>query len=409
MTNSVTVVIGGVTYTGTLTSAAAPPAQVGLKVVGTKLVQPNGMEFRIRGVNQCHYDNSNAVAGLNNTKANAVRLFITQQYGATPAQLAAVCAQHIAGGRVAIPVLSSINTAGTTWAGTTGDQNPTDFGIAVAWWVANAGLFAPILNDGGILNIANEWGPSDSLVWSKAAITALPQLRAAGYTCPVLIDTGGSGQDEMDIELYAKSIVAVDPNVLFGYHVYGGTTDYQCAIASVSGATITLNSTSATHPFAPTFNGTNNSYSGITQMVVNGLTIPVKQNVGGVPGAWTVTATAPVPAAAALAGAMLYDWGNIAVRVPRLASYGVCVAIMEFGPGNNVGPSPTLVTPQQVINACETAGIGWCPWAWDDNNAANELSVQPWFNMTVVAGLYKAPSDLTAYGQAMVAEWAALA
>jgi hypothetical protein len=57
-------------------------------------------------------------------------------------------------------------------------------------------------------------------------------------------------------------------------------------IASVSGKVITLNSTSATHPFAPTYNGTNNSYSGITQVVIQSTsgaltTIPVSPNVGG--------------------------------------------------------------------------------------------------------------------------------
>jgi hypothetical protein len=195
---------------------------------------------------------------------------------------------------------------------------------------------------------------------------------------------------------------------MFAYHVYGGTTIFQAPIASASGEVITLNSSSATHPFAPTYNGSNNSYSGITQMVIKSpsgalTTIPVKQNVGGTPGAWTVTATAPLPAIAA--GSTLYDWGNYQMRIPRLAalaSQGIAVAITEFGPGNNIGPSPTLVTPGEVISTAEAANIGWVAWAWDDNNLASCKSDDNWFSMTYSCGTYTRASDLTNFGRDVV-------
>jgi mannan endo-1,4-beta-mannosidase len=85
------------------------------------------------------------------------------------------------------------------------------------------------------------------------------------------------------------------------------------------------------------------------------------------------------------------------------ASAGMVFVFGEFGPGNNVGPSPTLVTPQQVIGAAEAAGLGWVGWAWDDNNLANGASNNNSFSMTLNGpGMYTAPSDLTTYGQQMV-------
>jgi len=400
--NTFTAVIAGVTYTGTLTSVAAPPAQVGLKVVGTKLIQPDGTEFRIRGVNRFHFD-SNSIPGIVKGGANAVRIFITQQWGA-PTALAAACQAHVTNGQIVIPALSSVAN-GSAWDTTSGSTNAADAAAAYAWWAANAALFAPMLNGAGILNPLNEWGPANSQAWASAHIAGIPTLRTAGYTGPILVDCGGSGQDELSIANYAKQVLAADPlgNTLFAYHLYGGTTNYECPIASVSGNVITLLSSSATHPFAPSFNGTNNSYSGITQMVCAGVTFGVSQNVGGVPGAWTVTATSALPSSVA-PGATLFDWGNYAVRIPRLATYGVCVAVMEFGPGLNVGASPTLVTPQSVVSACESVGLGWCPWAWDDNNEAGGLtSPTGWFGMTLAGpGIYNTAADLTPYGQIMV-------
>ena len=82
----------------------------------------------------------------------------------------------------------------------------------------------------------------------------------------------------------------------------------------------------------------------------------------------------------------------------------------EFGPGNNIGPSPTLLSPQQVIAAAEGAGLGWMGWAWDDNNLANGASNNSWFSMTLNGpGMYTAASDLTTYGKQMVLSSYALA
>jgi hypothetical protein len=85
------------------------------------------------------------------------------------------------------------------------------------------------------------------------------------------------------------------------------------------------------------------------------------------------------------------------------ASGGMVFIIGEFGPGRNIGPSPTSVSGGQVITAAESSHLGWLAWAWDDNNLAGGGSDNNWFSMTYQGpGTYNQPSDLTDFGQDVV-------
>ncbi len=86
----------------------------------------------------------------------------------------------------------------------------------------------------------------------------------------------------------------------------------------------------------------------------------------------------------------------------QLKATGLPIILGEFGPGKRIGPSPTLITPQQVIATAEANGWGWMPWSWDDNNLANCSSDDNGFSMTVHCGTYKTTADLTAFGQTIV-------
>jgi hypothetical protein len=363
----------------------------GLFVSNGRLYDPSGNEFRIRGVDRDHYD-SNSSAGIAASGANAARIFVETNYGASVAALANIVqTQHI--DQKEVPIVTSPYTS--TGTVTSCDTTTATFNSVVASWVAAASSWTP-LNHSMIVNIANEWGPSNSSAWATAYEGAIAQMRAAGYLGTLLIDTGGCGQDEADLTNYAAQVLAADPqkNVIFAYHLYGGTSNYQAPIASASGQVITLTSTSPTHPFQPSFNGSNNSWTPVSQVVIQSpsgtlTTVPISQNLGGHPGAWTVTATGSLPAIAA--GSTLYDWANYQMRIPRLAalrSQGVIVAITEFGPGQNLYPSPTMVTPGQVIATAEANGLGWAPWAWDAGSAYTISNT----------GDYTAPSNLTGYG-----------
>ena len=377
----------------------------GFFVYNGALYDPNGNEFRMRGIDRCHFD-SNSQPGMSNSHANAVRTFMYKlSYGA--AEYADVVkTQNIDYNEV--PILSMPQFPDGTWS--SGNQSASELASGVDWWVAHAATFTP-LDKYLIVNIANEWGPSNSTVWRDAYISAVAKMRAAGYLGPLLIDSGGSGQDELDIDNYAAAVLASDPqkNLIFAYHLYGGTSTIEAPLASVSGKVITLASSAASHPFAPNYDGWNNSYSGITTVVIRSpagdlTTVPVLQNVGGKPGEWTITATEDVPEVAA--GSTVYDWGNYQMRIPRLAalaSQDIMVAITEFGPGNNVGPSPTMVTPGEVISTAESNGVGWLAWAWDDNDLADGKSNNQWFSMTNTGpGIFLDNSNLTEFGAEIV-------
>jgi len=184
-------------------------------------------------------------------------------------------------------------------------------------------------NKNSIVNIANEWGPSNSTVWRDSYISAIASMRAAGYLGTLLIDTGGCGQDPNDLMNYAAAVFNSDPqkNVMFAFHFYGLA----------------------------------NGYSTVAQM------------------------------------------DTIFSELVGLSqTYGMAFAITEFGPGMDIGPSPTMVTPGQVITAAEANNLGWLAWAWDDNDLANCQSDNNWFSMTYNCGVYTQPSDLTNYGQDVV-------
>jgi hypothetical protein len=381
----------------------------GFFVLNGKLYDANGMEFRIRGVNRAHWDSPHAATGISNSGANTVRWNLDFTRTASD-NVSVIQTQGIENHE--LPIVGN-------WTATC-KSDTASLQSAVSTWVSQASQWTT-LSKSLIVNIANEWGPSDSTVWRDSYIAAIASLRAVGYTGPILVDSGGCGQDDTDLMQYSQAVFNSDPehNVIFALHMYGGTNDYSASIKSIkkgNPTVITLNSTSATHPFAILFNGSNNSYSGITAYQISGVQgmtqangmQPALQNVGGTLGAWTVTLSVDSTNwSDYTGGGTLVDYyGNYAMQAAHLAalsqSTGAVYIIGEFGPGDNIGPSPTLATPAEIITAAEANGIGWLAWAWDDNNLANCQADNNWFSMTYNCGAYTQASDLTTYGQDVV-------
>lgn len=310
----------GATTTGT---ASRPSYNTGngFFVLNGKLYDPNGNEFRMRGVDRAHYD-SVSQPGIKNSGANTVRLLVETNYGASVARLVNIVqTQHIDYKEVPI-VTTTVTPAG---ANTSCSSDANVLAAAVANWVATASSWTP-LNKYAIINIANEWGPPNSTVWRDSNITAIAKMRAAGYLGPLVVDAGQCGQDLNDLVNYSGAVFNSDPqkNIIFGFHAYYETT----------------------------------------------------------------------PA-------------NVASKFAQLGalatSTGAVYAVTEFGPGRDIGPSPTLLTPGDVITNAEANGLGWCAWAWDDNNLGNGMSNNNWFSMTLTGpGTYTKASDLTDYGQDVV-------
>jgi hypothetical protein len=305
----------------------------GLFVLNGKLYDSKGIEFRIRGVNLCHYDSTQySGPGIARSNANTVRVGLylssisTSTYVNT-LQTYISDSENVVATMFYVPGTRNV---------TSGDQSTADLASVVQNWVTNYQYYAP-LQQHLIIDVANEWGPQDSATWESAYISAIASLRAAGYTAPIMIDTGAWGQDTGDLLNYAQAVFNSDPqkNVIFSLHVYAGLGD-GWSVASLNAYALQLQSLAA--------------------------------------------------------------------------SAGMVFVFGEFGPGADIGPSPTMLTPQQVIGAAEAAGIGWMGWAWDDNNLSDGAASNSSFSMTFNGpGIYTVPSDLTTYGQEMVLSNYALA
>ena len=308
---------GGAQGTGGTQGIATRPSYntgTGFFVLNGKLYDASGVEFRIRGVNRNHYDM--AAPGIPKTHANTVRavLFFNGEYGSSATRNVQVMQQDMINNHI-VPMPGN-------WEGTC-DESAATLTTIVDRWVAQASSYTP-LDKYMILNIANEWGPSDSTVWRDSSITAIQRLRVAGYACTISVTSGGCGQDNADLAKYAQAVFDADPqqNVIFDQHIYG-----------------------------------NWGYDSQKQSWQQGL----------------------------IAG------------LDALVASGLPVIIGEFGPGQNLGPSPTNIVPQDIIQAAEARGLGWMAWAWDDNPSAGDT----WFALSR-NGDYNSSADLTTYGKSVV-------
>jgi mannan endo-1,4-beta-mannosidase len=203
--------------TGGTVSRPAYNTGDGFFVLNGKLYDANGTEFRIRGVDRCHYD-SDSAAGIANSGANTVRMFMYYTSLGAATYVNVLQNEHINNKQV--PIATMPYFPDTT--ASSGNNSTTELAAGVAWWVANAAAFKP-LNKYLLVNIANEWGPSNSSTWSSAYISAIASMRAAGYLGPLVIDAGGWGQDVDDLLNYSTAVFNSDPqkNIIFSLHIYG--------------------------------------------------------------------------------------------------------------------------------------------------------------------------------------------
>jgi mannan endo-1,4-beta-mannosidase len=229
----------------------------------------------------------------------------------------------------------------STWT-TTCKSDAASLTAAVDTWVAQAATFQAI-NATGILNIANEWGPAAQIDGNAAN----------GYAkIPVYTwrDQNISAVQRLRTAGYTMPLMIDAPSC--GQDATAVWRDGAAIVAA------------------------DPQHNVIFDVHVYGL--------------WHQPATA----------AYMQDYDK---AMGKLAASGLPIIIGEFGPGKNIGPSPTLITPDTIIATAKANGWGWMPWAWDDNNltgcAANDAS----YSMTTKCGVYTGlPSDLTLFGQALL-------
>jgi hypothetical protein len=318
--------------------ASAPPSGVvarpaaskgvGFYVVGSKLYDANGVEFRIRGTSKTHQDNQSP--GLGKTKSNATRWLV--YFVDQPDRTVGDMQSPSIGGTTAQKMISIPGF----WEGTCASDS-TSFDTMVNRWVRDAAKYQTIERT-TILNVANEWG-NDEIAWRDAYVAAIPKIRAAGWHGAVLVDAPQCGQNGLAIAHYGANILAADPekNVIFDWHIYGNVFD----------------------------------------------------SAGGIPRQWK-------------------EQVDLIPTMQAIQASGVAAIVGELGPGRNIGPSPTMMTPQRVIDAAESYGMGWLSWSWDDNDLANGMSDDKGFSHSY-NGDYASPSDLTTFGAIIVDYWSRLA
>lgn len=249
--------------------ASVPPTGQ-WKVVGAKLFDPNGNEFRLRGDNVTHVDapsvnfNSNAERSINYFQDDPDKAIGLMRTGP---------GWSIAHQKVQIP---------GSWDGTCKSDMATFNGMVNRWVrdIPKYNAFSRYM----LLNIANEFGNSET-EWRDAYVAAIPKIRNAGWTGVIVVDAPGCGQNGMAVARNGAAVLAADPlrSLLFDVHVYGAYTD-----------------------------------------------------------------------------------ASLVSTLDALKATGLAVVLGEIGPGRNIGPSPTLITPERVVALAEARGFGWLLWSSND-------------------------------------------
>ncbi|MFI6412568.1 cellulase family glycosylhydrolase [Streptomyces sp. NPDC050585] len=211
--------------------AAAPPGAVdrpraataaGLHIEGGRLVEGNGNDFVMRGVNHAHTwypGQTRSFADIKALGANTVRVVLSNGHRWTrngPADVAAVIDRCKTNRMICVLEVHDTTGYGEEPAAATLDQ-------AADYWIGLKDVLAG-QEDYVIVNIGNEpWGNTDPAGWTAPTIDAVKKLRAAGLAHTLMIDAPNWGQDWQGVmRANARSVYEADPtgNLLFSIHMY---------------------------------------------------------------------------------------------------------------------------------------------------------------------------------------------
>ncbi len=205
----------------------AQPAQaaVGLHVSGARIVEANGNNFVMRGVNHAHVwypTQTSSFANIKSFGANTVRVVLGsgQRWGPTPASevssVISLCKQN----RL-ICVLEAHDTTGFGEEGAAASLDQ-----AASYWLSVASALQGQENY-VVINIGNEPFGNNATVsatWATATRNAISRLRNAGLDHLIMVDAPMWGQDWQGIMRDNAASVFngdVDRNTVFSIHMYG--------------------------------------------------------------------------------------------------------------------------------------------------------------------------------------------
>ncbi|GAA2734390.1 cellulase family glycosylhydrolase [Streptomyces nogalater] len=200
-------------------SAAAAP---GLHIGNGRLLEGNGNDFVMRGVNHAHTwypGETRSPADIKALGANTVRVVLSDGYrwSRNSAQDVAAVIRDCKVNRL-ICVLEVHDTTGYGE-----DPAAGTLDHAADYWISLKDVLAG-QEDYVIVNIGNEpWGNTNPAGWTEPTIAAVKKLRAAGLQHTIMVDAPNWGQDWQGVmRANARTVYDADTtgNLLFSIHMY---------------------------------------------------------------------------------------------------------------------------------------------------------------------------------------------
>ncbi|PAZ16432.1 beta-mannosidase [Streptomyces sp. SA15] len=194
----------------------------GLHIDNGRLVEGNGNDFVMRGVNHAHTwypGETQSLADIKALGANTVRVVLSNGHRWTKnsaEDVAGVVDDCKANRLICVLEVHDTTGYGEEAAAATLDQ-------AADYWI---GLKDVLTGEENyvIVNIGNEpWGNTNPAGWTDPTIAAVKKLRNAGFEHTIMVDAPNWGQDWQGVmRANAQSVYDADPtgNLIFSIHMY---------------------------------------------------------------------------------------------------------------------------------------------------------------------------------------------
>lgn len=204
-------------------AAQAPEVQAtGLHISNGRLVEGNGNDFIMRGVNHAHTwypQETQSLADVKALGANTVRVVLSDGHRWTEnsaADVADVVEQCKANRLICVLEVHDTTGYGEESAAGTLDH-------AADYWIGLKDVLAGE-EDYIIVNIGNEpWGNTNPEGWTDPTVAAVKKLRNAGFQHTIMVDAPSWGQDWSGVMRdNAQTVYDADTtgNLLFSIHMY---------------------------------------------------------------------------------------------------------------------------------------------------------------------------------------------
>ncbi|ANB08347.1 beta-mannosidase [Streptomyces ambofaciens] len=205
------------------TTGTAEAAPTGIRVSGGRVVEADGSDFVMRGVNHAHAwypDRTGSLADIAAEGANTVRVVLSSGDRWTRTSAAEV--SSVIGRCKAAKVICVLEVHDTTGYGEDGAATSLD--RAADYWIGVRSALEG-QEDYVVVNIGNEpFGNTGYSAWTGATKAAIGKLRGAGIDHALMVDAPNWGQDwSGTMRNNAASVLASDPdrNTIFSIHMYG--------------------------------------------------------------------------------------------------------------------------------------------------------------------------------------------